>query len=104
MSQSPLPYVGRFAPSPTGPLHIGSLLAAVASYLHARRIQGEWLVRVEDIDPPREVPGATQMILDTLEAFQLDWDREIRYQSAHLDSYEAAARSLLADVNAGCLQ
>jgi glutamyl-Q tRNA(Asp) synthetase len=74
-------YVGRFAPSPTGPLHIGSLVTAVASFLHARQAAGEWLVRIEDIDPPREVPGAGAAILRTLEAFDLDWDRDVLYQS-----------------------
>jgi len=89
-------YVGRFAPSPTGPLHFGSLLTAVASFLHARRARGQWLVRIEDIDPPREVPGATDDILRTLEAFDLTWDREVRYQSRHLAEYASAANRLLA--------
>ena len=93
-------YTGRFAPSPTGDLHIGSLSAAVASYLHARRAGGEWLVRIEDIDPPREVPGAATAILKTLEAFHLEWDRDVRYQSSHLAEYAAAARSLLEDGSA----
>ena len=70
-------YVGRFAPSPTGPLHVGSLLTAVASYLHARRSAGQWLVRIENIDPPREVHGATKMILAALEAFDLTWGLEV---------------------------
>jgi glutamyl-Q tRNA(Asp) synthetase len=67
-------YVGRFAPSPTGPLHIGSLATAVASFLHARQSAGSWLVRIEDIDPPREVRGAADEILRTLEAYELFWD------------------------------
>lgn len=87
-------YSGRFAPSPTGPLHIGSLTAAVASYLHARQAGGVWLVRMEDIDPPREVPGAADSILHTLEAFELAWDGEIRYQSTRLEAYAEAARQL----------
>ncbi len=90
-------YVGRFAPSPSGPLHLGSLTAAVASYLHARRSQGEWLVRIEDIDPPREMPGATGMILEALEAFDLSWDRDVLYQSQHLEDYQRVAAELLAE-------
>ncbi len=93
-------YVGRFAPSPTGPLHIGSLTAAVASYLHARRSGGEWLVRIEDIDPPREMPGATGMILEALDAFDLSWDRDVFYQSQHLEDYERVAAELLAEGHA----
>ncbi len=93
-------YVGRFAPSPTGPLHLGSLLTAVASYLHARQSRGEWLVRIEDIDPPREVPGAAAAILRTLEAFELEWDRPVLYQSSRLDAYRAIAEQLLASGSA----
>lgn len=93
-------YVGRFAPSPTGPLHLGSLVAAVASYLHARQAHGEWLVRVEDIDPPREVPGAADAILRTLEAFGLEWDRPILYQSSRLEAYRETAEGLLAAARA----
>jgi glutamyl-Q tRNA(Asp) synthetase len=92
-----LSYVGRFAPSPTGPLHIGSLATAVASFLHARQAQGTWLVRIEDIDPPREVAGAADDILRTLEAFALAWDGAVVYQSARRDLYEAAAERLLHD-------
>jgi len=89
-------YVGRFAPSPTGPLHLGSLATAVASFLHARAHGGEWLVRIEDIDPPREVPGAADGILRTLEAFDLEWDRPVLYQSSRLEAYAQAADELLA--------
>lgn len=87
--------MGRFAPSPTGPLHIGSLTTAVASYLHARQAGGEWLVRIEDIDPPREVPGAADSILRVLEALDLEWDRPVLYQSTRMPAYEAAAADLV---------
>jgi glutamyl-Q tRNA(Asp) synthetase len=88
-------YVGRFAPSPTGALHVGSLTTAVASFLHAKQASGEWLVRIEDIDPPREVAGAADQILRTLEAFALPWDRSVLYQSQRLDVYREAADSLV---------
>lgn len=87
-------YRGRFAPSPTGPLHFGSLVAAVASFLHARAAGGEWLVRVEDIDPPREVAGAAQAILRTLEQLGLHWDGAVLYQSTRREAYEAALQRL----------
>lgn len=88
-------YVGRFAPSPTGPLHFGSLVAAAGSFLRARTMGGRWLVRIEDIDPPREVPGATDAILHALEAFGLEWDGPVLYQSHHLEVYQEALDSLL---------
>jgi glutamyl-Q tRNA(Asp) synthetase len=75
-------------------LHLGSLATAVASYLHARQAGGEWLVRIEDIDPPREAPGAADAILRTLDAFALHWDRSVLYQSTRLAAYEAAAADL----------
>ena len=87
-------YVGRFAPSPTGPLHFGSLVAAVASYLQAKAHNGRWLVRIEDIDPPREQPGATELILEGLERYGFAWDGDIIYQSASHDAHMAAIRSL----------
>lgn len=80
---------GRFAPSPSGPLHFGSLLAAVGSFLSAKSKQGEWLVRIEDIDSPRTVPGAADGILRTLERFHLYWDGAVVQQSQRLDLYQS---------------
>ena len=88
-------HIGRFAPSPTGPLHYGSLLAALASFLNIRSQNGRWLVRMEDIDPPREVAGAADDILRTLESFHLHWDDEVMYQSARMDAYEEALQSVI---------
>jgi glutamyl-Q tRNA(Asp) synthetase len=87
-------YVGRFAPSPTGDLHLGSLYTAVASYVDARASRGRWLLRIEDLDPPREVPGAAQRIVDTLAAFGFEWDGPIRRQSERTAAYEAALAHL----------
>lgn len=88
-------YTGRFAPSPTGPLHFGSLLAATASYLEAHRHQGVWQLRIDDIDPPREAPGARDSIPATLEAFGFEWDGATTFQSSHTERYQAAVDALL---------
>ena len=87
-------YIGRFAPSPTGPLHFGSLVAAVASFLDARAAKGRWLVRIEDLDQPRNVPGAADDILRTLERLGLTWDGEVVYQTARHSSYRDALQRL----------
>ncbi len=86
----PTDYIGRFAPSPTGLLHIGSLLTALASYADARANRGKWLVRMEDLDPPREMPGAAAHILHTLEAFGFEWDGEVVWQSRRHSLYRDA--------------
>ena len=88
------PYIGRFAPSPTGPLHAGSLVAAVASFLDARAHNGLWLVRIEDIDEGRSVPGADQAILALLDSFGMHSDVEVVWQSRRKDLYAAAADKL----------
>jgi glutamyl-Q tRNA(Asp) synthetase len=90
-------YIGRFAPSPTGPLHFGSLVCALASFVDARHHQGQWLVRIEDSDPPREIPGATTTILKQLESHGLHWDGDLLYQSQRNDAYEAALAQLHSD-------
>ena len=87
-------YRGRFAPSPTGPLHFGSLVAAVGSYLDARTQGGEWLVRMEDVDTPRNVAGAADAILKTLAAFGFEWDGTVLYQSSRLEAYAEALDQL----------
>ena len=86
--------VGRFAPSPTGPLHLGSLVAAVGSWLFARAERGQWLVRMEDLDTPRLVPGADREILDALRRYGLEWDGEVVYQSKRIALYEEALSGL----------
>lgn len=95
-ANSATPYIGRFAPSPTGPLHFGSLISALASFLDARAHQGSWLVRIEDIDPPREQVGASAAILKCLEAHGLCWDGAVLYQSQRHAIYREAAQNLVA--------
>ena len=87
-------YRGRFAPSPTGPLHLGSLVAAVGSWLRARTQDGAWLVRMEDLDPPREVPGAASDIIATLAAFGLESDEPVMRQSEREPAYRSAFERL----------
>ena len=87
-------YRGRFAPTPSGPLHFGSLVAAVGSYLEARRRGGEWLLRIEDLDPPRVVAGAAEHIQRTLEAFGFEWDGPVVHQSARDGAYLEALEAL----------
>jgi glutamyl-Q tRNA(Asp) synthetase len=89
-----IPYIGRFAPSPTGPLHAGSLVAAMASYLDAKAHRGQWLVRIEDIDEARTVPDAAEAILRQLAAFGMHWDGEVVWQSRRKALYQAAFEQL----------
>jgi glutamyl-Q tRNA(Asp) synthetase len=94
MTISPPSYIGRFAPSPSGPLHFGSLITALASYLDAKHHDGQWLVRMEDIDPPREEAGAAICILTSLKAHGLLWDGSVLYQSTRLDAYAKTLSSI----------
>ncbi|MEE9332238.1 MAG: tRNA glutamyl-Q(34) synthetase GluQRS [Methylophilaceae bacterium] len=87
-------YIGRFAPSPTGPLHFGSLVAAVASYLEAKTHNGKWLVRMDDLDKLREIDGAAACILSTLEAFGFEWDSNPMYQNQRHKAYAEALSTL----------
>lgn len=89
-------YRGRFAPSPSGALHLGSLVAALGSYAEARQRQGLWHLRIDDIDPPRVQPGAVTAIQDCLRAFGFIWDGPVQFQSAHTPRYQAALENLLA--------
>ena len=91
------PYVGRFAPTPSGHLHFGSLVAALASYLDARQHHGQWLIRVEDLDQPRSIPGASQRIIDTLACYGMHSDGDILYQQDRLARYHAQIEQWLAE-------
>ncbi len=88
-------YIGRFAPSPTGPVHFGTLVAAVGSYLQAKNNNGQWLLRMEDVDTTRKVEGADSGILRTLEAFGFEWDGPVIYQSTRTGQYEQALNQLI---------
>ncbi|MCG6861274.1 MAG: tRNA glutamyl-Q(34) synthetase GluQRS, partial [Chromatiaceae bacterium] len=88
------PCRGRFAPSPTGPLHFGSLVAALGSFLDARAAGGQWLVRIENLDPPREIPGAADAILSTLDALGFEWDGKVLHQSSRTHAYAEAIEQL----------
>ncbi|MNP06218.1 Glutamyl-Q tRNA(Asp) synthetase [compost metagenome] len=87
-------YIGRFAPTPSGYLHFGSLVAALASYLDARSVGGQWLLRMEDLDPPREAPGAQAAILQTLESYGFEWDGDVVYQSGRHAAYAEVVERL----------
>jgi len=96
---------GRFAPSPTGDLHFGSLVSAIASFLQAKHVDGMWLIRMEDIDPPREVPGSAKRIIHDLGRLGLKSDLPVLYQSTRTGAYESAVESLLSEGSAfwcGC--
>ncbi|TAH43871.1 MAG: tRNA glutamyl-Q(34) synthetase GluQRS, partial [Betaproteobacteria bacterium] len=94
MTSAPSAYVGRFAPSPSGPLHFGSLVAAIGSFLEARSHAGRWLLRIEDVDTPRTLPGAADAIIATLARFGLEWDGDIVWQSRRTAAFAAALERL----------
>ena len=87
-------YIGRFAPTPSGPLHFGSIFTALASYLDAKAHAGKWLLRIDDLDTPRVKSGATKSILETLELLHLFWDDEVLYQSTRTEVYDSALAEL----------
>jgi glutamyl-Q tRNA(Asp) synthetase len=94
-TREPNVYIGRFAPSPTGPLHFGSLVAAAASFLQARAHNGQWLLRIEDIDPPREQPGASLAIVEALKRYGFEWHGDVHFQSASRGAHDAALATLI---------
>ena len=87
--------IGRFAPSPTGPLHLGSLYTALGSFLDAQSKKGRWLLRIDDLDTPRNVRRADNLILTTLEVYGLQWDGQVRYQSQHINDYTEVLEQLI---------
>ncbi len=95
MQQAQAKPAGRFAPTPSGPLHFGSLVSAIASYCHAKSKDAKWLVRIEDIDTPRVITGATENILRTLEIYGFEWDGEILYQSQRFEIYQHYLNQLI---------
>ncbi|MBT5625593.1 MAG: tRNA glutamyl-Q(34) synthetase GluQRS, partial [Proteobacteria bacterium] len=94
MRQSNHPYIGRFAPSPSGDLHFGSLVSAVASYADARQHFGQWILRIDDIDQPRAKAGAAESIIHTLSAFGFKWNHSIQWQSERISQYEQVIQEL----------
>jgi glutamyl-Q tRNA(Asp) synthetase len=92
---NPVPVIGRFAPSPTGDLHFGSLVSAVGSYLEAKTANGQWLLRIEDIDPPREIAGSARRIITDLKRLGMVPDGPVLYQSSRLEAYRKAVDSLM---------
>ena len=92
---NPVPVIGRFAPSPTGDLHFGSLISAVGSFLAAKSVGGDWLLRIEDLDPPREVPGSAERIIDDLRNLGMQPDGPLLYQSSRFDVYQQKVDQLV---------
>jgi glutamyl-Q tRNA(Asp) synthetase len=92
---TPVPVIGRFAPSPGGDLHFGSLVSAVGSFLEARETGGKWLIRIENIDPPRELPGSAQRIIGDLKTFGMESDAPVLYQSERFTAYQDAVNKLV---------